>query len=314
MTLAPAGVVSCSIVICTYSADRLDGLHRCLDAVLDQSHTSEQVLVVVDNNPTLLSDLTAALAGNLSCRVVANDETPGLSGARNTGIKLADGEIVVFLDDDAVPEPMWLAQLLSPFDVDAVAAVGGRIDPGWASQRPWWFSPHLDWTIGCSIPTMPADGGPIRNVFGASAAFRRETLNRVGGFTADLGRVGANGAGCEETDLCIRVRADDADAVVLYAPNSGVVHSVSAGRATVRYVLRRCFAEGRSKARLAARVGRADATSNERAYARVIARQVWRDVSMAFRRPSGLGRAGVLVSGFGIAAVGYACERCSSTK
>jgi hypothetical protein len=138
-------------------------------------------------------------------------------------------------------------------------------------------------------------------------------LNRVGGFTSALGRIGTNGAGCEETDLCIRVRAENAEAVVLYAPTSGVVHSVSAERATMRYVLRRCFAEGRSKARLSTRVGRTDATSEERAYARVIARQVWHDVTRAARRPAGLGRAAVLVGGLGLAAAGYACERCSRT-
>jgi hypothetical protein len=222
------------------------------------------------------------------------------------------GAITVFIDDDAVPHDDWLAELIAPFANADVAATGGHIEPGWPGVRPGWFPDHLDWTIGCSIPTLPADGGPIRNMYGASAAFRRSALDAVGGFPTELGRVGADAAGCEETEVCIRIRQIMPTATVVYAPRSHVVHRVSDDRTRVAYVLRRCLAEGRSKAKLSRRVGAGVATSDERGYAATIAGAVARDVFGSVRDPQRLARAAVLVAGFAAAAFGYVGERVRS--
>ena len=146
-------------------------------------------------------------------------------------------------------------------------------------------------------------------MYGASAAFRRSALEAVGGFPTELGRVGANGAGCEETEMCIRIRQLSPSAQVMYAPRSRVTHRVTEERATVAYVLRRCLAEGRSKAILSRRVGSGATTSDEHGYALVIAREVSRDLRAAVRAPSRVGRALVLVGGLATAAGGYTLER-----
>ena len=294
-----------SVVVCTYSNERLGDLTACLDGLYDQSMAPTEVIVVVDHNDMLLD----RLARDTRLTVLANGYTQGLSGARNSGVEHATGDVVVFIDDDAVPEREWLAELVVPFADDRVVAAGGRIDPAWPAERPWWFPIHLDWTIGCSIPSMPADGGPIRNVFGASAAFRRDALLAVGGFASELGRVGADGAGCEETDVCIRLRAAQGGSTVMYAPRSTVHHRVTPGRCTPGYVLRRCVAEGRSKARLAARVGAEAATGEERAYGTLIAKALAHDVATAPLHPSRAGRASVLAAGLMCASAGYLRER-----
>lgn len=296
-----------SVVVCAFTTDRLDDLTRCLDAVESQHHAADEVVVVIDHNPALLAAL-GTLGSSRAITIVPSSGHPGLSGARNTGIEVATKDVVVFLDDDAVPDATWLEELLQPFRDHEVVAVGGRVDPAWPTERPWWFPPHLDWTVGCSIPTMPSEGGPIRNVFGASAAFRRAALHLVGGFDISLGRVGRNGAGCEETDVCIRLRQQDAGATILYAPKSVVRHRVTPDRATVRHVLRRCLAEGRSKALLFKRVGPA-ATGAERRYALHMIRQLFRDAVGGFRDPRRFGRVFVLVCGWGCATAGYARGR-----
>lgn len=310
MTVVPATrATTCTVVVCTYSHDRFDDLTACLDSVAAQTRPADQVLVVVDHNDSLLDRLSS----RAGVTTVANSQTRGLSGARNTGVEGATGDIVVFIDDDAVAAPDWLDELVRPFDDASVAAVGGHIDPNWPSQRPWWFPPHLDWTVGCSIPTLPPQGGSIRNVYGASAAFRRGDLAAAGGFATTLGRLGENAAGCEETDICIRIRQQRASADIVYAPRSAVRHRVTAERATVRYVLRRCLAEGKSKALLTKRVGGRDATGDERAYTRVIGRAVLRDLARSTRQPALAGRAAVLVGGLACASVGYVAERVSGS-
>jgi GT2 family glycosyltransferase len=299
-----------AVIVCAYTLDRLDDLTDCIESLHAQSTAPDELVVVVDHNELLAARLRQ-LAGQRTwnLRVVESTEPRGLSGARNAGIAATTGELTLFIDDDAVAEPTWLDELVAPFADPTTSAAGGRIDPGWPDARPKWFPPHLDWTVGCSIPTLPADGGPIRNMYGASAAFRRSALDAIGGFPSELGRVGANGAGCEETEVCIRIRQQSPTAQVLYAPRSRVVHRVTRQRATVAYVLRRCMAEGRSKAILGRRVGAGSATSDERGYALVIARAVGRDLRATVRTPSRLARACVLLAGLTAAMLGYATER-----
>lgn len=302
---------SVAVIVCAYTLDRLDDLTACLDALVPQNRRPDDLVCVTDGNADLLDELQRLGAGGRwpGLRVVANDQTPGLSGARNTGVDATDSDIIVFLDDDAVPDTRWLAELTAPFADSDVAGSGGHIEPGWPSSRPWWFPPHLDWTIGCSIPTLPAAGGPIRNMYGASAAFRRSALAAAGGFPTELGRVGANGAGCEETEVCVRIRQRIPGASIVYAPQSHVVHRVSEGRATPRYVLRRCLAEGRSKATLAKRVGPDAATDDERRYVVTIAGAVGADLLRGLRHPRAIGRAVMLVAGLSAASLGYLSGR-----
>lgn len=311
MTVATEASTSVAVIVCAYTVDRYGDLVDCLDGLHRQTRPPEQIVCVVDGNDEL-HRLVAELVAQRGWRdvvVVANGCTPGLSGARNTGLAVSTSEIVAFIDDDAVPADSWLAEIVAPFAQPTVAAAGGRIEPGWPGERPTWFPPHLDWAVGCSIPTMPADGAEIRNMYGASAAFRRTALASVGGFPTELGRVGADAAGCEETDVCIRIRRNDPTATIVYAPRSEVVHRVTADRSTIGYVLRRCFAEGRSKAVLSARVGAGDATRDERAYALVISKVVLRDLVGGVVRPSRIGRAVVLTAGLVSASLGFLLER-----
>ncbi len=311
MSSAIASDTSVAVIICAYTFERLDDVTASLDAIHAQSRPPDEVVCVIDHNEVLLERIERLSIehGWHGLSVIANTSTQGLSGARNVGVAATSSEIVVFIDDDATADPDWLGELTKAFADDHVAGAGGRIDPAWPDERPSWFPAHLDWTIGCSIPTLPATGGPIRNMYGASAAFRRSALDRAGLFPTELGRVGANGAGCEETEVCIRIRQQSPESSIVYMPNSLVAHRVTAERASIRYVLRRCFGEGQSKARLARRVGTHDATGDERGYALVILRSVARDLITAVRRPSRVVRAAVLVGGLGSASLGYLIER-----
>ena len=117
--------------------------------------------------------------------MVENTHEKGLSGGQNTGVDTATGDIVAFLDDDAVAEPGWLA--LSRRASATRRDGRGRADrPLWATRaRPRWFPEEFDWTVGCAYRGMPTGRAPIRNVMGGNAAFRREVVGEVGGFHRD---------------------------------------------------------------------------------------------------------------------------------
>src|SRR5215207_11073344 len=113
----------CTVVICT--RDRPEALERCLGAVGALDHPVFDVLVVDNGSP-------AAGARELADRWGARcavESRPGLSRARNRGAREAAGEVIAYLDDDAQPEPGWLAALEQELDDPAVMAVAGRIRP-----------------------------------------------------------------------------------------------------------------------------------------------------------------------------------------
>jgi len=126
-TQAPESV---TVVVCAYTLDRWTDLH---DGVLEaarqlrESGREGRVLVVVDHNDELLTK-AGELAGPL-VDVIANTHRRGLSGGRNTAIGFADTEVIVFLDDDATPEPGWLEHLLVPFADREVLIAGGAPPP-----------------------------------------------------------------------------------------------------------------------------------------------------------------------------------------
>jgi GT2 family glycosyltransferase len=203
------------------------------------------------------------------------------------------------------------------YDDPRVLAVGGSAVPEWEGPRPRWLPSEFDWVVGCSFTGQPSAATPVRNLIGCNMSFRRGALEDAGRFDPALGRVGRVPAGCEETELCIRLRQRRPDGVVLYEPAAGVRHRVASDRGTWSYFRRRCFSEGRSKAVVARLVGAGAALSAERAYTRrVLPRGIWRGLADAPARRDlgGLLRSGAIVVGLLTTASGYLSCRAAMTR
>jgi hypothetical protein len=289
-----------SVVIAAFSSGRWTQLRDAVASVGAQSRPALEAIVVIDHNPELLSRASRELTDAV---VIPNTGQRGASGARNTGVARSRGEVVAFLDDDACATPDWLATMIVHFADPAVAGVGGRVDPLWATERPNWFPGEFDWTVGASYSGMPETTARVRNVWSNNMALRRAAFDAVGGFREDFGKVGA-ASRPEDTELCLRVTSGS----WLYEPTSAVGHWVPAQRATFRYFLRRCYQEGKGKAELAIMNGGATSTSAERSYTlRVLPGAVGRGLREAAAGDrSGALRSGAIIGGFGMAATGFA--------
>jgi GT2 family glycosyltransferase len=286
-------------VICAYTEDRWELLTRAVHSVERQDSPCD-LTIVIDHNAALLARAQARWPRH---NVVANHLERGLSGARNAGVAACQGaDVVAFLDDDAEAHPGWLTALTAPFDDPSVGLVAGHVEPSWAVAPPTWFPPEFLWVVGCSYLGLPERAADVRNPIGASMAVRGTVFDQVGEFMYGIGRIGRVPLGCEETEFAIR--AARAGYRTRYEPSSRIGHHVPAARATVTYFLRRCYAEGVSKASVARSVGSGAALQSERTYiTRTLPAGVVRSVTAG--RAGSLGRAGMIIAGCATAGVGY---------
>jgi glycosyltransferase involved in cell wall biosynthesis len=301
-----------SVVVCTYSELRWQELAAATRAVAGQLGSGDELLIVVDHNPDLLERVRRELPG----RGVHNAGARGLSGARNSGVQEAVGDVVAFLDDDALPGGDWIASWRRRFRADDVVAVGGAVDPDWeGGASPRWFPAEFGWVVGCDYVGLPGDGGRIRNPIGASMAVRRSALLNVGGFSELVGRVGTLPVGCEETELGIRLAAADPAARIIRDASSPVQHLVPRNRQRVGYFLRRCYHEGRSKRVLSGLVGARSSLDSEWRYVlSVLPTGLVRHLRAAIAGDlHGLLRAGLVLTGVAVTGVGYLSARPAAT-
>jgi GT2 family glycosyltransferase len=303
---AAGDAVTVAVVICAYTRQRWAEIVCAVASLRNQTALPEQVILVIDHNDELLRQAEAAFP---DVTVVPSTGPRGLSGARNAGMALAQADVVAFLDDDAEAEPDWLDNLVRHYAHSDVIGVGGSAVPAWELTRPRWLPPEFDWVVGCSFTGQPNRAAPVRNLLGCNMSFRRAALDGSGGFDSALGRVGSNPVGCEETELCIRLRRRHPVGVILYDPAAGVRHRVGAERATWNYFRRRCFSEGRSKAVVARLAGTQAGLSSEREYTRrTLPRGVRRELSGG-GDPAALLRAAAIIAGLAITAGGYLSGR-----
>jgi glycosyltransferase involved in cell wall biosynthesis len=181
-----------SVIICT--RNRADSLRRTLEAFgrIRIPGEREVELVVVDNGST---DSTPAVVksthfNKLKLRYFFEPKS-GLSNARNTGLSVGQGEIIIFTDDDVVPAADWLERLATPLLEKRYDAVVGRIEMAEHLRRPWMTPIHKIWL---AAPEMTC--GWELELIGANMGFHRSVLNRVPAFDPELG-AGALGFGEE---------------------------------------------------------------------------------------------------------------------
>lgn len=293
-----------SVVICAYTTRRWDDLCQSVDSVLSQEEPSLELILVIDHSEELYARACERFGADERVTVRRNTESRGLSGARNTGVGAARGKVIAFVDDDAYAEPGWAAALMNHYQDRRVAGVGGYAAPIWPGTRPHWMPEEFDWIVGCSYVGQPTRLAAVRNPIGCNMSLRRSVLDAVGGFRSEVGRIGSTPTGCEETELCLRIRSNPVCNTILFDPEIRVRHHVSPERATMRYFVSRCHQEGLSKAVVTDLADAPGALSSERTYVlRVLPQALLREVlSMS---TDGFARAAVILLGLAVTTIGY---------
>jgi hypothetical protein len=292
-----------TVVVCCFEAARLPMLLECLRSVQTQTYRPAAVVVVIDG----CAELAATLAERGGPEVlVPLEHNVGLSAARNAGLARVRTDWLAFLDDDAAADPEWLERLAQACEVTSAVGCGGWSAPLYDGPAPRWMPPELLWTVGCSHAGLPLRRTVVRNVFGGCALFRTDLLRRYGGFDVRLGRRGDGGQGGEEAEFCVRVTRENPGARFVHEPTAVIRHHVPRSRLRPRYVLGRCYAEGRSKGQVASMRG-LTALSMESQFVLGMPSAAARHLAQGQA-----GAAAVLVLGVAAAAVGYLHARLLS--
>ncbi len=254
-----------AVVVCTSSRERVTLVCDCVAALLAGDRKPDELIVVVDHNRSLASEL----AGLLPPRVrLLETSRQGLSGARNLGLAASRSDVVAFVDDDATVDDRWLSTMMAAFADDEILAVGGPVVPRWGGERRWMCDALL-WVVGCTYSGHREDAGPIRNPIGCNMAFRRRQLVAVGSFATSFGKRGNALQTCDETELGLRLERAHGPGHIRYVPEARVHHFVPPTRVSWRHLVRRSLAEGIAKGRLQ-RIYRLPAVGPERSYARLL--------------------------------------------
>lgn len=301
-----------SVVICAYSRERWDKLVDAVVSIQQQTMLAQEIILVIDHNEELFQSAQSRFPEII---VIENKEPRGLSGARNSGIAVADGEFIAFLDDDAVAEPDWLRSMTVVLEDPCVLGAGGAVLPAWEQQKPPWFPAEFQWVVGCSYIGMPHTIAPVRNPIGANMCIRKEVFLTVGCFRNGIGRVGTLPIGCEETELCIRAHQHWPERHFLYLPQAAVSHYVPQKRATWRYFYTRCYAEGISKAVISRFVGAKDSLASESTYTmQTLPAGIVRALGDVVRKQqiAGFARAIAIISGLVVTTAGYLVGKYAS--
>lgn len=248
-----------SVVVCTHTEDRYSSLCETIESVLAQTHEDRELIVVSDGSPTVARRARADYGVHDNVRVHRNETNRGLLASRNTGAELAEGDVVAFIDDDAVAHKDWLAELAATYEVTdeqnenrthEPLAVGGRMTPRWVAGKPEYLPEEFYWLVGVTHRGFghgmdtPSE---VRNTNGSNISFDREVFLELDGFNATIGgRKGDKNLQGGETELCARLRSTYGVGVQ-YNPDARVAHKVFDYRTKLWWLIDRAFWQGYSK-------------------------------------------------------------------
>lgn len=238
-------------MICTFN--RCQSLSTTLDSVAAQRMAPSVAweVVVIDNNST---DRTRELVESY-CRNYPTlfryvfEPQQGLSRARNAGIRAANGQIVVFTDDDVIAEPAWLENLTAPLRTGEWGGGAGRVVPPRDMKLPDWLTVGGDMDlVGALLPIFDLGDEPgemKRPPYGANMAFRKDMFAKHGMFRVDLGHCGSKLLSGEDTDFGNRLIS--AGERLHYEPSGVVHHPVPEERLSKKYFRTWWFDYGRTR-------------------------------------------------------------------
>ncbi|MDR0206453.1 MAG: glycosyltransferase [Bacteroidales bacterium] len=238
-----------SIIICTYNREKY--IYNLLQSLALNSFPTELYeIILINNNCTDKTEEECTQFKQdypqVNFRYFIEQEQ-GLSQARNRGIKEAEGDILIYVDDDALVNKEYLSTYYELFKSDKqVFAAGGPIIPHYETKPPKWLSYFTkELLTGYLYQGNKIEKFKRRYPGGGNAAYKKEVFDKTGLFNVGLGRKGNNLVGAEEKDIFVRMTA--LGMAFYYVPNAILYHIIPETKLTDEYFNRLTFSIGCSE-------------------------------------------------------------------
>ncbi len=258
------------ITVCICTHERPEYLRDCLDGLATQTVGPGGFdILVVDSGSSNAASMAIAgiVAGIPNARLLRLDR-PGLSLARNSGARFVGAGYIAYLDDDAIPNPDWIAAIRRAIEKYSPALIGGAILPLWEAPLPRWWPARLLGVLSIiEAPGVGEYGHPgaaaALEPYGANMILHVPSLLARGGFLESIGRQGGVLLSDEEKVLAWRMQR--AGWRVLYDSGIVVHHQIQAARLTPDWLLSRMYWQGMSRVHSGRQTGGAAALWREAA-------------------------------------------------
>ena len=242
--------ITISVIICTYN--RAKYIKEAMESLLIQSYDKDKFeIIIANNNSTDDTDSICRkfIADHPDFRIHYYLETKqGASYARNTGASHASGELLCFMDDDAVAEKDFLRNI-EKFHEDYPDAhgFGGRIIPRYIPSEPRWMSHFVSSLVGnFDYAKEVVEFSPNRYPLESNMIVSKKSFDEIGGFnTAIPGVKGTLRIGGEGKDFFFRLK--EKGYKIFYVPDIIVHHVVEVEKLTKEYMYRVASGIGRGE-------------------------------------------------------------------
>ncbi len=243
-----------SIIVPFYSRQRLGDVKELLDSIQAQQCDNIETLVIAERSPEFVEEINSYVKkkGYKGVRVLFNRGEWGSYSARNLGIEQADGDIIAFIDDDALLLDGWAQETIKNYTEDeSVIGLTGPILPLWQDASMDWFPREFYWIFSCTYWDW-TEKRQVRNGYGTNISFRRQAFDAGGLFKNNLegeekGKSDWQRPGVKETEFSARAAAATGKRIV-YNPAIRVKHKVYPYRLSTGFIIRRSYWEGYGKA------------------------------------------------------------------
>lgn len=232
-----------SIVICTYTFDRYSDTIDVIKSLNEQTYFNKEIVLIIDQNTKLLDKFKNALKSFKDIKIGLST-LHGLSNARNKGVELSSGDIIAFIDDDAVADNNWISILAKNYIHQSIIGVGGKIKPLWINNMAHWIPEEFYWAMGCSYKSQRDEKHFIRSNFGSNMSFSKDVFEKVGNFDSRFGIVGNLMRTGEETEFSIRATNNIKNSKIIFDPDAIVYHKIFNFRRSILYLSKRCYNYG----------------------------------------------------------------------
>ena len=247
---------SLSIIVTSYTSDRLKDIFELLESINNQTYQNVETVVVVEGSKDLYERVLdyAKEKGILRIKIIFNYGERGASSARNLGIRNSESDILAFVDDDVVLFPDWAKEMIRTYEDESIIGVTGPALPLWEDESSKWLPKELYWIIGSTEWFDSTKVIETRNVWTMNSSFRRTAFDRGLLFRTNIGPLGGSMHGrktdvSEDVEFSLRVREETGKRIV-FNPAAKVYHRANKDRLKWDVVAQWCYWTGFSKRKL----------------------------------------------------------------